>query len=125
MKYLIVGTTALSLLGCADISTNIGDYGHTKVTKEISRTVVREVTRDQIWQLQHKPLGLVVSNYCQERPRDWMPSTQSVKTGLKQSVLSVGGNAMVFDRCYRDTTSGSCHLYVECAALAYSVDDFM
>lgn len=87
--------------------------------------MVREVTRDQIWQLQHQPLGLVVSHYCQERPRDYMPNIQTVKQGLKESVLSAGGNAMVFDRCYRDTTSGSCHVYVECAALAYSVNDFM
>ncbi|NMP31861.1 hypothetical protein HII17_09815 [Thalassotalea sp. M1531] len=76
------------------------------------------------WQLAHQPLGVVESNYYQECPWNYEPSAQSVNQGLKQTVLSVGGNAMDLDRCYRDTTSGRCNIYLECAAQAYVVEPF-
>jgi len=118
MKLLL--PIALFLLnGCstATFNSNADIY----VKKQILKSVVKRYTNYEVWELGASQVGFVEANYCQIDFKDYKPSKEALISELEVETQKLGGNALVFDSCLVNRSTGSCHTQFQCNGMAYFV----
>lgn len=116
MKYIIL-ITLLFLISCSS-TINIKGEG---IENKIRRSVVKQYSNNEIWQLNATQLGYVESEHCQVDFRDPIQTKYALISLLKVKTQKLGGNALVFDSCLVNSTSASCHQHTKCRGIAYLV----
>lgn len=118
MKFLVL-FICLLLNGCsiASFNSNADIYGENKIRK----SVVKRYTNYEIWELDAARLGYVETRYCQKDIRDYKPSKNTLISDLKVKTQKLGGNALVFDSCLVNRSTGSCHTHIQCNGMAYLI----
>jgi hypothetical protein len=118
MKFLFTIICFL-LNGCstATFNSNAGIYAENNIRK----SVVKRYTNYEVWELGASQVGYVDSGYCQINIRDHIPSKETLISELKVKAQKLGGNALVFDSCSVNRTTGSCNTHIQCNGMAYLI----
>jgi hypothetical protein len=118
MKFL-VSIIFLLLSGCSavDFNNNSDIY----VEKKILKSVVKTYTNYEVWELGASQIGYVETRFCQKGIRDYKPSKEALISELKVKTQKLGGNALVFDSCLVNRSTGSCNTDIQCNGMAYSI----
>ena len=118
MKFLLPIICFL-LNGCstATFNSNADIY----VENKIRKSVVKRYTNSKVWELGASQVGYVETNYCQIDFRDNKPSKKALIAELEVKTQKLGGNALVFDSCLVNKSTGSCHTYTQCHGMAYII----
>ncbi len=111
------------LCGCSSIkfNSNGGEYVINKIENNIRKSGVKRYTNYEVWELGASQIGHVESEYCQVDLRDNKPNQHALISSLEVKAQLIGGNALVFDSCFVNTTTASCHNYTKCQGMAYLV----
>ena len=118
MKFLLLIMFFL-LNGCstATFNSNAGIYAE----KKIRKSVVKRYTNYEVWELGASQVGYVETRYCQKNIRDYKPSKEALISELEVKTQRLGGNALVFDSCLVNRTTGSCNTQIHCNGMAYLI----
>jgi len=118
MKFLLPIICFL-LNGCSTVTlnSNADIYAENKIRK----SVVKRYTNYEIWELGASQVGYVETKYCQKDIRDYNPSKEALISELKVKTQKLGGNALVFDSCLVNRSTGSCNTQTQCNGMAYLI----
>ncbi|WP_444914130.1 hypothetical protein [Microbulbifer sp. TRSA007] len=118
MQRLLLTLSLMLLAGCNGIEfkTNAGPY----ISGRVKSALIEEYSLAEIHQSNGTLLGSVSANSCQTLLTDDKPRPESIKKSLKIKTHDMGGNAIVFEGCYRKD-SASCLEFIECKGLAYII----
>ncbi|MCW8865460.1 MAG: Rcs stress response system protein RcsF [Colwellia sp.] len=118
MKFLLL-IIFFFLSGCstATFDSNVGIYAENKIRK----SVVERYTNYEVWELGATQVGHVETRYCQQDIQDYKPSKEALISELEVKTQKLGGNALVFDSCLVNRTTGSCHTQIHCNGMAYQI----
>ncbi|WP_448212402.1 hypothetical protein [Colwellia sp. MEBiC06753] len=125
MKYMVVilALVTTGLVGCssANFNSNLGKYAKHKVQNSIRKSVVKRYTNYEVWERGGTLVGYVESDFCRQYDGNRGPSVEGLIEQLEIEAQLLGGNALVFDSCQVDRTSGSCVLHTVCRGNAYFI----
>jgi len=118
MKFLLPIICFL-LNGCstATFNSNAGIYAENQIRK----SVVKRYPNYEVWELGASQVGHVETRYCQKNIRDYKPSKDALISELKVKTQTLGGNALVFDSCLVNISTGSCNTQIQCNGMAYLI----
>lgn len=108
----------LILFGCSSSTYYVGGKG---VENSIRKSVVKRYTNQEVWKLGATQVGHVETRYCQKDMRDYKPSKKALISELEVKTQKLGANALVFDSCLVNRTTGSCHTQIHCNGMAYQI----
>lgn len=118
MKFLLP-ILCLLLNGCSTAEFN--SNGRVYVENKIRKSVVNRYTYNEVWKLGGAQLGHVEAQYCQIKIEDYAPSKSTLISQLKVETQKLGGNALVFDACLINRSTGSCNALIKCNGMAYLI----
>lgn len=123
MKLVFALVLPCLLSACAGVkfNTNVSPGITEHVQGSVNASKVIEYSAEEIQRYQSSNLGPLVASSCQEEVTSPKPSKYQIKHNLKYQTQQLGGNGFVMMEC-RHQAFPRCTAYLECRALAYTVD---
>ncbi|TKB44376.1 hypothetical protein [Thalassotalea mangrovi] len=110
----------LILTGCSNIrvSGNLGDL----VGTSFRANNVESYTFEELMAYNHRYLASLNEEYCHTDKFEPAPSFKHLERNLKSETQKLGGNAIVFDVCEKQSNYQNCTALLRCQASAYVID---
>lgn len=120
IKSLSLAALTLLLVSCAPITKVTTNLDAKNFRHYFAPSQVTIYERIADLPAQHKLIGLVEGDNCQEKPHHAIPDKLQARTMARRNAFEQGANAIVFSSCVEIQTK-ACHANIVCYGQAYQV----